>query len=287
MADGCNLFLSEEDFKQILDSRLNQKQIGEVVEYVNTVMESSTKAMAEKVTYPLSNPKHPAHKVLSTFVLRNVAGNKSIPESYKQKLPKAVADIAKINPTVLGLVKPARNWGQTTPIDSAGKLGHKTKGAGFAYELLGTAALINRESKAKNTGVNLKIHATDRPDLGIKFQDSYLFTERVLPFQTDRRSIEGDLVIWPPIDSLRAPIAVDFKHSLNAGEYSGGIANSQIERIRQSLMTDVIHEFHFVTNGIFSKNDTKAINTANQELQEAGHRGGLISCHENVKYGNM
>lgn len=286
MADGCNLYLSEEDFKQITNS-LSQQQICEVADSVKSVMESFTKGITEKVTYPLSDPNHPAHKVFSAYVLRNVAGNQSIPDTYKQELPKAVATIAKITPNILGLVKPAKNWGQTTPIDAPGKLGHKTRGAGFAYELLGTAALINKESKAKNTGVSLKIHSTDRIDLGIKFQDSYLFTEPVLSFQTDRRSIEGDLVIWPPINSLLAPIAVDFKHSLNAGEYSGGIANSQIERIKQSLMTDVIHEFHFVTNGTFSEDHTKAIDAANQALQEAGHRGGLISYHENVKYGNM
>jgi hypothetical protein len=220
-------------------------------------------------------------------VLRNVAGNQSIPDTYKRELPKAVAEIAKINPTVLGLVKPARNWGQTTSIDAPGKLGHKTKGDAFAYELLGTASLINKGSTAKNTGVSLKIHSTDRPDLGIKFQDSYKFTERVLPFQTDRRSIEGDLVIWPPKDSLRAPIAVDFKHSRNAGEYSKRLEDSQIERIKQSLMNDVISEFHFVTNGTFSEDDAKAIDAANQELLKAGHHGGLISYHENVKYGNM
>jgi hypothetical protein len=64
MADGCNLYLSDEDFKQISNS-LNQQKICEVAESVRSAMEGFTKGMTEKVTYPLSNPNHPAHKVFS------------------------------------------------------------------------------------------------------------------------------------------------------------------------------------------------------------------------------
>ncbi|MEK9148766.1 MAG: hypothetical protein AAB267_01825 [Candidatus Desantisbacteria bacterium] len=290
MADGCNLYLSEKDFKQITDS-LNNQKIGEIADSVKSVMEGFTKGMTEKVTYPLSNPNHPAHKVFSAYVLRNAVGNQSIPDTYKRELPKAVADIVKINPTVLGLVKPARNWGQTTSIDAPGKLGHKTRGAGFAYEILGTAALINKESKAKNTGVILKIHSTDRPDLGFKLQASYPFADKELPTQPKRGTTEADLFITRPtsiFDGGDKNIGVDFKHSMNSGEYSGPIRTSDIDGRKIALMTGEIHEFHYVTNGTFSKTVKETIDKANSEiLDKKGKDFGLISYHEGVRYGNM
>lgn len=254
------------------------------------LIDGLAKGMTEKVTYPLSNPNDPAHKVFSGYVLRNAVGNQSIPDTYKEELPKAVADIAKINPIVLGLVKPARNWGQTTSIDAPGKLGHKTRGAGFAYELLGTAALINKESKAKNTGVSLKIYSTDRPDLGIKLQASYPFADFELPSQPKRGTTEADLFITRPtniFDGGHKNIGVDFKHSMNFGVYSGEISTSEIEGRKVALMTGEIAEFHYVTNGTFPEKITKAIDKVNSELRAERKDVGLISYHEHVRYGNM
>ena len=289
MADGCNLYLSDEDFKQITSS-LDQQQICEAAESVKDAMEGVTKGMTEKVTYPLSDPNHPAHEVLSKYVLRNAVGNQSIPDTYKQELPKAVAEIAKINPSILGLAKPARNWGQTTSIDAPGKLGHKTKGAGFAYELLGTAALITKDSKAKNTGINLKIYSTDRPDLGFKLQARYPFAEDVLPSQPKRGTTEADLFISRPtglFDGGFKNIGVDFKHSMNASTYSGRISIAEIDGRKVALMTGEVDEFHYVTNGTFSDSVKEAFDKTNLELQAAGYGDNLISYHENVTYGNM
>ena len=293
----CGNEISDWDDKAIKDSALGKntklnpeiKQDFEEFEAVkNILIEGLTKGMTEKVTYPLSNSSHPAHNVLSAYVLRNTVGNQSIPDAYKRELPKAVADIAKITPNVLGLVKPARNWEQTTSIDAPGKLGHKTRGAGFAYELLGTAALINRESKAKNTGVSLKIYSTNRIDLGIKLQASYPFADKELPTQPKRGTTEADLFISHPTIFGHKNIGVDFKHSMNSGRYSGQITTSEIEGRKIALMTGEIAEFHYVTNGTFPEPVTKAFDKANSEiLDEKGKEVGLISYHEHVRYGNM
>lgn len=274
------------------NTKLDPKIIRDFKEFEavkDALIEGITKGKTDKVTYPLSNPNHPAHKALSAYVLRNAVGNQSIPDTYKQELPKAVADIAKINPTVLGLVKPARNWGQTTSIDAPGKLGHKTRGAGFAYELLGTAAIINKESRAKNTEVSLKIYSTDRPDLGFKLQASYPFANFELPSQPKRGTVEADLFISRPtgiFDGGYKYIGVDFKHSMNFGEYSGEISTSVLEGLKVALMTGEIDEFHYVTNGTFPERITKAIDRANSEILAERSDVGLISYHEHVRYGN-
>lgn len=294
----CGNEISDWDYKAIEDSMAGKnteidpeiiRDFKEFEAVKDILIEGITKGMTEKVTYPLSNPNHPEHRVLMTYVLRNAVGNQSIPDTYKQELPKAVADIAKINPTVLGLVKPARNWGQTTSIDAPGKLGHKTRGAGFAYEILGTAALINKESKAKNTGVSLKIYSTDRPDLGFKLQASYPFADFELPSQPKRGTTEADLFISRPTGIFGDKnIGVDFKHSMNSGRYSGQIKTSEIEGRKIALMTGEIAEFHYVTNGTFPEPVTKAFDKANREiLDEKGKDVGLISYHEHVRYGNM
>lgn len=293
----CGNEISDWDYKAIKDSMAgkNREIAPEIMrdftefEAVKDILIAGfTKGITEKVTYPLSDPSHPAHKVFSAYVLRNAVSNQSIPDTYKQELPKAVADIAKINPTVLGLVKPARNWGQTTSIDAPGKLGHKTRGAGFAYEILGTAALINKESKAKNTGVSLKIYSTDRPDLGFKLQASYLFADKELPSQPKRGTTEADLFISSPTGIGHKNIGVDFKNSMKSSRYSGQITTSEIEGRKIALMTGEIAEFHYVTNGTFPEPVTKAFDKANREiLDEKGKEVGLISYHEHVRYGNM
>ena len=296
----CGNEISDWDDKAIKNSALGKntkldpeinRDFEEFEAAKNILIEGLTKGMTEKVTYPLSNSSHPAHDVLSAYVLRNAVGNQSIPDAYKRELPKAVADIAKITPNVLGLVEPARNWGQTSSIDAPGKLGHKTKGAGFAYELLGTAALINRESKAENTGVSLKIYSTDRIDLGIKLQASYPFAYKELPSQPKRGTTEADLFISRPmgiLDGGHKNIGVDFKHSMNSGAYSGVISTSDIDGRKIALMTGEIDEFHYATNGTFRESVTKAIDKANLEIiDEKGKGVGLISYHEHARYGNM
>lgn len=295
---GCGNEINEWDDKAVQNSALGKntdidpeiKRDFEEFETVKDIlMEGIEKGNTEKVTYPLSDPYHPAHKVFTAYVLRNAVGNQSIPDTYKQELPKAVADIAKITPDVLGLVKPARNWGQTTSIDASGKLGHKTRGAGFAYELLGSAALIHQESNAKNTGMRLKIYSTDRVDLGIKLRASYPFAEKELPSQPKRGRTEADLFISRPTGILgHKNIGVDFKHSMNAGEYSGGIKTSDIEGRMIALLTGEIAEFHYVSNGTFSKTVKEAIDKVNSEIRkEKGNNIGLISYHEHVRYRNM
>lgn len=290
MAEGCNLFLSEKDYREIVESRLSHEQVGEVAESVRTTLEGSAEEMARKMIYPLAEPHHPAHKVFSAYVLRNVAGNESIPDRYKQELPRAVAAIARITPDALGLARPATNWGPgAQAVDQPGKLGHKTRGAAFAYEVLGTAALITGESKAANRPATLRIHSTDRLDLGIKLQASYPGTANELPSQPRRCTVEADLFISRPASPLEGGgknIGVDFKHALDSGTYSGMISDSQIAGIRVALQTGEIQEFHFVTNGKFSSSVRQAIEQANHELSAAGVTDRLILYHENVHYGN-
>ena len=126
---------------------------------------------------------------------------------------------------------------------------------------------------------------TDRIDFEIKLNPR----ETVPP--SDRKTIEADLLIHRRIyqdnqwkDSLE--IGVDFKHVRDGG-VSHQKLEAEIEGIKTVIKTGQIHEFHFVTNGKFSKAQINAIHEANEVLQQDGFEYGAIAYHEQVKFGNL
>lgn len=269
---GNNNSLSQEKVRLI---KVKEAKKQELIELINS--KNNFKIVPSPNKFPIPT------------LLKNVAGNESIPESYKQELPKAVAEIAKITPNALGLLRPASNWGpRATALQTT--LKHKTRGAGFAYEVLGTAALISKWYKATDGIASLRIFPIDRIDFGIKLQASYFGTEKVLESQPKRGTVEADLFISRPrsiIEGGYREIGVDFKHSLYGETYGGTISDSQIKGIKIAILTGEIHEFHFVTNGAFSQKVLEKIETANEDLKKEGVRDGVIACHQYVKFGDM
>jgi hypothetical protein len=211
-------------------------------------------------------------------LLLNVVANASIPESYQRALPRAVAQILEFTPDALGLVSPVSVWGPRAS-SLADTLTHRTRGAGFAYELIGTAALIGQESRARDAVAKLGIHPGDRIDFGIKLQASYgVGAGEYLPWQPKRTTVEADLFIQRDADR----IAVDFKHTLT-GTYTGQISASQLDGIRSTIATGEVHEFHLVCNGAFGGKVLSAVQQLNESLSDDGH-DGAVYLHEHVTY---
>ena len=106
----------------------------------------------EVITDAIANPNYPNHKAVVSFILRNIdckrggSNFRPIPDAYKQLLPDAICQNAKINPDILGLVKPAQNWStaEIHGLHHPGKLGHKSRGDAFAAELITAAALTQK-----------------------------------------------------------------------------------------------------------------------------------------------
>lgn len=266
----------------------------------------------ESVKHALGDPGHPNHAVALQFVLRNVDSKRGdpnhipIPESYKPMLGGAIALIASITPDALGIVKPATNWApprkdgtpsrQVTPIDAPGKLGHKTRGAAFAAELLVTAALIQKSSLSGNSHSkfrnSLKIMPGDRLDLGIKLQASHKGGPTIV--QPRRKTVEADAFIQRPDPSTGDTmiLGIDVKHSMNAGTYNGQghEFSKQINGLVVALREGEIEEYHFVTNGRFGLGVKELIDKANDRLQGSSRdtvistnsRQPQIFWHENV-----
>lgn len=258
---------------------INEAVNAHFLEFVQpNLSESRIKKLSETLARPLVESRHAAHETLVKQALKNVSGNESIPDSYKQQLPQCIHTLIGIVPDIMGLVAPARKgataWRRT--------VGHSTRGAGFAYELLGTVALIQNPSSAIGGG-DLMIKPGDRVDLGVKLQAHYGGT-RLLLEQPKRQTCEADAFIQRDDGQGGSLcIGIDFKHSQNATTYSGGISKEALEGAQVALKTGEIHEFHFVTNGTFGKTVREAVKKANQELK--GHiNGHPIKLHEKVAF---
>lgn len=171
VAQGCILPLSVEDSRQLrasLREPLAQKAIWGAA---RALRQQDAISYAKNVTYPLIDPKHPAHRAFVETLLRNVAGNESILSNYARALPLALTIVAQQTPDVTGLVHGSYGKGATA---LARNLAHSTKGDAFAYELLGTAELIrlnrvlDQGSQPINDGPALRIWDDDRLDLGVR-----------------------------------------------------------------------------------------------------------------------
>ncbi|MBX7255916.1 MAG: hypothetical protein K1Y02_06110 [Candidatus Hydrogenedentes bacterium] len=254
---------------------------------------TAARAIAPVICEALTNPNHLMHRSVSERLLKYVDTNRELTQTYKEQLPKDIAEVLRIAPTALGLYKEATNRGQRHPLSSQGKLG---RGTGTAYEIMGTAALIRKSARATGKPDSpLYISPRDSLDFGIKLQASYADDERKL-FHS-RKTIEADLLISrppPQPNRLLEPhreIAVDFKHVKHGKSYSDkdgeqktkeGTSSlaKQLKGVASALKTEEIHEFHFVSNGHFSESFRRAVDNANSELIAYGCKPILL--HEHV-----
>lgn len=284
MAESCNLFLSPSDRNGIEASRETGTWADARRPEVLRLIESANPYVAAKLAKILRSPAHPCNPKLMEQLLSNVVGNESVPGNYTRALPGAVAQILEITPDALGLVQAVSKWGPRAT-SAAQNLTHHTRGAGFAYELLGTAAIINQTSRARDAPVDLRIYPGDRIDFGVKLQARYAHVSHEdLPSHPSRATVEADLLIRRDNrDSLESrTIAVDFKHTLT-GTYSGRISQDQLAGVSIAILTGEIDEFHFVSNGAFGGAAIGAIQEANAELRKAGHNA-TVYYHEYVQH---
>jgi len=288
---GCFLLYTGNDFQQT--------EVFERPADLHDYIDRHTEIIADAI----ANPDHPNHKVVMSFILRNIdckhgePNFRPIPENYKALLPDAICRIARINRDVLGLVKPAQNWSshKTSALAEPSKLGHKTRGDAFAAELIIAAALTQQSwvpGNLSNTKDNrLFCRSTDRIDLGVKLErDPHAegfgrldHDRRVARFVKPHREqmqgfnrfrVEADVFIQrsEPKHSDYKLIGVDVKHSASKSEYKLKTTThyddfvSQLGAVEQAIQHGVITEFRFVTNGFFSDTIKELITKTNDRM---------------------
>lgn len=267
MPDGCNLFETEADHKQIVKS-LREGFPADVSEEVMRDKKPMMIAVASgRMQEILRDPSKFGHRALMEYIRTQVAGGEVIPESYARQLPSAIATVIKQAPDAMGLFLSApRHYGRgATGLFS--NLRHTTRGDAFAYELLATAVLIDKGFHTKDTLGGLQVYPTDRLDFGIKLQASYKNVPAKDLDQPRRGTVEADLFInrnRGPLEPDKI-IGVDFKHS--RGSTYDNYDMQQIKGIQVALQTGEIHEFCFVSNVKFSQGFKDKIQATNEELR--------------------
>lgn len=301
MAQGCILPVSAEDARQLrgsLSSPLAQRALWNVD---RALEQRDAIAFVKKATYPLIDPDHPAHDVFVETVLSNVAGNKSISDRYVGALPTALTLVAQQTPDVLGLMAPSHGRGATALTKN---LAHSTRGDAFAYELLGTAELIQRNrnhdrgSIATNGGPELRIFDDDRIDLGVRIpanarnDDGFiegLFNPAGTGVNKFRETFEADSFIFrKDVFGIEHAIGIDFKHARDEHSFAGRNEHyqSQLDAIGNGLLTEklLLQSFHFVTNGEFDPTFVKDVEAMNDRITAITGDLPPIGLHEHVQF---
>lgn len=282
MPSGCNLYETDDDHKQILKSRsegLPANVSKEVILDKRPIIDTKT---SSKIGRILQESNEPSHKALCKILIDKIEDGEAIPENYKRELPSAVAGILKHTHDAMGIFTPVRKDYGKGAKSVIGDLHHKTRGNAYAYELLGTAALIEKEFPSCNGSDALKINSLDRLDFRYKLQASYNgIPSDYLKYQPHRGTVEADLFINRKVglNDLRI-IGIDFKHSINDTYEKNDL--DQLNGIKVALATGEIDEFCFVSNAKFTKKFKDNIQAINEELSKSENELNLVSNSQHL-----
>ena len=208
MAEGCNLYSTRSDIKQLKDARnVGQKPgIGKIArDILNTTLTNDRQELMKV----LRDKNHPHHK-LTQNLLVNSLGKDKVTKQEENRLTGAFLTVLKDHHKFAKAPK---------------YRGHGAKEMKHPYELLSTAALIQREFPT-SLGNKLKIYSSDRLDFGQKFGADILVGR-------------GSKVI-----------GIDGKYT--NGDSYGVITERQLKSIRSGFNDGQIQEFYFVTNKQFT-----------------------------------
>jgi hypothetical protein len=226
MAEGCNLYSTRSDIKQLKDARnIGQKPgIGEIArDILNTTLTNDR----QEFMNVLRDKNHPHHKITQNLLV-NSLGKDKVTKQEENRLPEALLTVLKDHHNPHGLfAKPQKYRGP-----GAEEMKHP-------YELLSTAALIQREVPT-SLGNKLKIYSSDRLDFGQKFASHYALTTR------KKDTFEADTLVGRGSKL----IGIDGKYT-NSYSY-GVITERQLKSIRSGFNDGQIQEFYFVTNKQFT-----------------------------------
>jgi len=262
MPVGCNLYFSNDDIKKVKASLKTGRSCHVEYETLSNGMEV-LKCEADSFRSILDDPNHINFKVVKDWLNDQIAGNETLKQEYKDKLPGAIALVLNQTPDSLGFAVKIPKYRGKGSNALYGNLKHKTRGDAFAYEILGTAALIERTWVSTDKKTTLRIASTDRVDYGYKFQVKYAELPSGLEDQPKRLTIEADTCI----QRRKGVVGIDFKHS-RSGVYSS-YSLDQLQGVKIAILNGECTEFNFVTNGKFSDGFKNAVATINQELDMA------------------
>lgn len=187
-------------------------------------------ASSKRVLSILSDPKHPAYRLLSKHLAKSIKSKMT--QAELQRLPEAFRTILKKHPNAMGLFEKA-------PL-------HRGPGASAVqdhYEIFSAAALISGSYRTAR-GKVLSIDPGDRVDFGIKFARGYAQPKRY-------GTIEANILVHKSGLISGKTVAIDSKYSETGNYGAKADLQRQLDGIKTGFRDGKIDEFCFVTNGKF------------------------------------
>lgn len=248
MADGCNLYVTEEDIRQLTESLDGPRLIDELSPADmkgSQVREMLATVSTHKIVRILEGRSKPAARAMGRLLMSATSAQENLNPEDARRIPDAFRDVLKDHPRALGVF--------------VGVVGSRSRGSSgilHGAEILAAQAL-QRGQFTTSTGDQLTIDPQDRLDFGLKLVGEFFERKR-------GGSIETDLLIDRGGNLF--PIGIDVKYS-QKGQYPVmPELPARLKRVRNALGDGQLDRFVFVTQGKFTDKFKEAIDEANREL---------------------
>ena len=252
MADGCNLYATRADLKQIATSLkrpdLAAQPTPTDVE-AGDVRQVLERIPRERIVELLENRSTPAGRAMSRMVVSATGADKNVTPEDTRRIPEAFRIVLKDHPSSLGVF-----------LSAPGPRGRGCCGIQHGGEILAAASLKQREYTT-STGESLTIRPNDELHFGQKHGGE--FVER----KKGKGSIESDLLVEKHhARSGKDRIGIDVKYSMSGKYGAKPETQEQLERARNILNDGQVHRHVFATQGIFKEDFRKLVTATNRKL---------------------
>jgi len=250
MADGCNLYVSEEDVRQIAASLDRPRLIEDISPpdlKPSQVREMLETVSRDKIVNILEDRSKPAARAMGRFLMTATGAQENLNPEDARRIPDAFRDVLKDHPSALGVfVRPA------------GLRGRGSSGILHGAEILAAQAL-QRGEFTTSTGYRLRIDPQDEPEFGLKHAGEFVEWKRGGTIETDILIHRGGRLDLPPI-------GIDVKYSKRGHYDVKPELPAELTRIRNALRDGQLDRFVFVTQGEFTNPFKKVIGAVNRDL---------------------
>lgn len=258
MAEGCNLYNTYSNYKQIegtikIGPESEAKEIAR--NSASDLLKIALETHRSEFIKSLNDKNHPYYELTKDLLIKSLGENK-VKKHEEDKLPSALHTILKDHPDPQGLfIKPPKHRGPGST-----KMSHP-------YELLSSAALTQREVTS-SLGNKLKIYPSDRLHFGQKFASNYALSTR------NKNTFEADTIIQRGnfVDGSSKIIGIDAKYTAKSAYEMIEKSDTEPDLVRQlkgiqkGFWDKQLDEFYFVSNVKFGGKFKTLVNDYNYKI---------------------
>lgn len=229
MADGCNLYCTEKDLKDVVSS-IEKGKVLNKSKFAANALDCLLEKTPDELINILWSKDDPRYTMITNLTMKSL-GEEKISRSEEYAIPSALKTVLGFTKNPLGLFSKQPTY----------------RGAGsdrmrHPYELLTAAALVQNRTLYADNGKRCELYNTDRIDFGYKHEANFVALTKGGTFESD--------VLITRVDGSQ--VGIDSKYRKSGVCELSNVAMKQIEHIKNGIDDGQIKSFFFVTNGVFS-----------------------------------